>query len=116
MTNEEINEAVARKLGWTHDHAGWWAPVLSKPRPYATTPLPSFCERIEAAWEIVEHLAKENEHKGCGPIIYLMHDGQWIFRIGEMGKTLSENQDSAVAATAPLAICGAFLKLTGDPM
>ena len=87
MTDTELNESVARKLGWLR------------------TPLnefvPDYCHSIAAAWEIVEKLR---------PNIVLYDLGRkWVVSRScyeGIGETLGE------AATAPMAICLAFLKLT----
>jgi hypothetical protein len=51
MTNQEINEAVARKLGRE----------LSVPYLKGPTYLPNYCSDISAAWEILVE-------DPCGPL------------------------------------------------
>lgn len=94
MTSEEINEAVARKLGWKEDHGIWEYPGKSfrpTPRLYSTS--------IEAAWEIVDKFEDCQLQKRL--------DGSWncLLRNNESGISIER------AGTAPLAICLAFLKL-----
>lgn len=81
MTNQEINEAVARKLGY------------GTPTGNA---LPNYCTSIAAAWEIASHCAKFSVFKE--PDNY-----QWYC---DMNK-----QKVIKGDTAPMAICLAFLKL-----
>lgn len=55
MTNQEINEAVARRLGWEELHPNHG--LLSKKigaNQYVSGPIPNYCTDIAAAWEIVE--------------------------------------------------------------
>lgn len=82
MTDQEINEAVARKLGW-ESHPSY----IVKNRIDWKTPkggdrnkLPDYCHDIKAAWEIVEFLNSRN------------------YRI-------------ILKQAAPMAICLAFLEL-----
>lgn len=95
MTDQEINEAVARKLGYELVKPNWW----QFPKETGRGPVPDYCHSIEAAWEIllkVEYWSirtmkgREDEvlvELGFGPLV-----GCW-------------------ADTAPRAICLAFLKL-----
>jgi Phage ABA sandwich domain len=113
MTDQELNEAVARKLGWAQSSLlGWISPstqyrkpddvICQKPNP------PDFCHSIQAAWEIVEFMSSRRI-------------GTYLF--GGIGKawhcdlhTHPAGQDdpgvSQSAYSAPMAICRAFLKLT----
>lgn len=105
MDDNEINEAVARKLGWTKcEHStmekgeivpaiGWIKPNPIKPHFHEG--LPDYCHSIEAAWGIVEALDNDFAmFKGC--------NGGWVVNIkGELTK----------ADTALMAIALAFLKL-----
>jgi hypothetical protein len=104
MTNQEINEAVARKLGWTLSGGlGWMSPpiyrkpddvICQKPNP------PDYAGSIQAAWEILEYLCKH----GKPPIIWMCEDGEACisFKYDEMVTDI---------LPVPLAICLAFLKL-----
>lgn len=99
MTDSEINEAVARKLGWTyHEDATplcWEMPTTST--VYVKN-YPDYYHSIQAAWEILTD-----------------HCDTWeIYCNGStVDVTLSKNYDTAgrEADTAPMAICLAFLKL-----
>lgn len=107
MTNQEINEAVARKLGWEKNktlpdvtglgrpnNAHWYRDGIissvAAPAAYATD--------ISAAWEILTDRCQE-WHLDCK---------------GTVTATLRIDYEhlEAEADTAPLAICKAFLKLT----
>lgn len=113
MTDQEINEAVARKLGWNcvcNCHPGpsyscecfMYRCEISKPKDY--------CHSIAAAWEIpnIESLIR-------------LRDGRWSARFGDGASDGSYYEvgiysdydygEMAIADTAPMAICLAFLKL-----
>lgn len=87
MTDQEINEAVARKLGW--------APVPLSIEQV----IPDYCHYIEAAWEIVEFMRKNGR--------------DFNMSVDEGGFAIAWQYDEYIADadTAPMAICLAFLKL-----
>lgn len=88
MTNQEINEAVARKLGLV--------PTNGKAFQYDTR-IPNYTTSIAEAWEILtEHC--DEWHLDCR---------------GTVTARLKKNYVEAevTADTAPLAICLAFLRL-----
>lgn len=98
MTNTEINEQVARKLGWKAEIVGFVDdPIPGAPCQkvalYQNTP--DYAGSIQAAWEIWDHF---NEMATL-----TKHNGKWILSYGR--------RFSIEADTAPLAICLAFLKL-----
>ena len=98
MTDQEINEAVARKLGY-----GEYDPTFIENGKVVKGPKKDYCHSIEAAWEIVEHANKSLRcpvrfDKGEASRWYVSFDG-------------SPHDADAVADTAPMAICLAFLKL-----
>ncbi len=111
MTNQEINEAVARKLGWKQDYypeSGrsprlkfWFCPGHKCPDN-----LPNYCASIDAAWEVVDDLKREwNIH------IFGGLDGKyWHCDIYDHPAT-AKVHISESADTAQRAICLAFLKL-----
>ena len=118
MIDQKINEAVARKLGWScHEH-----PILEKndivmahgwvrPNPLKACfheAVPDYCHSIEAAWEIVEfvrHMQTDSQMKAALKCRLALHsDGQW--NMWFPGMSIGEEAD-----TAPMAICLAFLKL-----
>lgn len=107
MTNTEINEAVARKLGWTQIKCGdthCFGPMSMRwrsvdGRHFDT--FPAYSTSIEAAWEIVESLKMD---------FCLSRNGHWDCQFGPNGLGQPGLID-AVADTAPMAICLAFLKL-----
>lgn len=103
MTDQEINEAVARKLGWKEaGHLGWMSDstkykkpddvICRKPGP------PDYCHDIKAAWEIMLYVDKNGPDFNVGT-----NQNAWYVESNK--KILCE------AATAPMAICLAFLKL-----
>lgn len=140
MTDQEINEAVARKLGWTAlkviNHLGlrdefvgippkdqWSKHYIDPSKLKDRIPLcsvPDFVNRIEAAWEIVEHLQKQKTpfyvavgglmHNPCACGAY----EKWVYTCNIFDPTLKlELSVHAHADSAPMAICLAFLKLKG---
>lgn len=127
MTPQEINEAVARKLGWTrideccpgHSYGFGLPPGKVFDGEYIAPrdgeDIPSYCESIEAAWEIVDHCIK----KGFFILITYSPTRGWHCGINLMdgsaditsepfipNKTFQDRSDQS-----PMAICLAFLKL-----
>ncbi len=98
MSETEINEIVARKLGWkmTKDFQ-WWKYEgmlpLKYPRNYSTS--------IEAAWEIVQQFVA----KDISIDLSYQKDAGWRFHYGAMVGEIPRGE------SAPLSICKAFLKL-----
>lgn len=108
MTDTELNEAVARKMGWTLILDGvphWICPHC----PNAHIFNPDFCHDIKAAWEVVEKY-KEIEHEKETLFFQMAYldadkwDAGW-YRYQDCG-IVTQSAD-----TAPMAICLAFLKL-----
>lgn len=111
MTPEEINEAVARELGWTRcndedeGEIRWHSDRPLEPGTLGgtcTSELPDYCRDIKAAWEIVEY----------GEIGYEVHrypNSYFTATIRTKGLNIKEKAD-----TAPMAICLAFLKVCGS--
>lgn len=108
LSDQELNEAVARKLGWEehpypHGVKLWFHPI------YATLPVPvkDYCHSIAAAWEIIEILE-------TGWIFKLHHRIDWNaeFFHDEVTRHANDKRYATSSAdTAPKAICLAFLKL-----
>lgn len=102
MNDQELNEAVARKLGWRwsdkHDPLCYWFMPNGKCPPGGE--VPAYSTSIEAAWEIVERWPRYF-------MIYRDEYKKWRVGIG----TEQDFEELAIANTAPLAICRAFLKL-----
>lgn len=109
----ELNEQVARKLGWTNLHKFDVLPHLlgepngaksEYPNEDGIAKVPDYCGSIEAAWEIVEFIGKTHSMS-----MYWLgkEDGSRFWRVGITGKALED------ADTAPLSIVKAFLKM-GD--
>lgn len=57
MTDAQINEAVARELGWTVTHRGWWGKEGHPTEAFA----PDFCTDHNAAAEMREAVQKGNQ-------------------------------------------------------
>lgn len=105
MTDQEINEAIARKLGvkFGIESKQVGDTEIFTHRIY---PLPNYCHDIKAAWGIVEHLTKENKW------FRLENNDGWHFGPVELcGDELYIDEPEGIADTAPMAICLAFLKL-----
>ena len=95
MTDQEINAAVAKKLGWKqlgpmkHDPLN----VYLEKNGQRIEGIPDYCHSIEAAWEIVERyqywVGPDKEKWAVTTVL-----GIWL----------------AEADTAPMAICLASLK------
>lgn len=102
MTNTEINEQVALKMGWVRKSDRVWereAGVLRNP-----SELPDYAHSIEAAWEIVEWLHDNGGKMLWKPYFELGGSGNgWLCR-------MRMNPHEA-ADTPSMAICLAFLKL-----
>ena len=116
MTELEINETVAKKLGWiinkTSDYLPWYGRPNGPPESAMIRELPDYCRDIKAAWEIVE------KFKGMG--LFQTDAGHWYcvssFNLSEKSSDewyfrAEDNEYGMLANTAPLAICLAFLKL-----
>lgn len=108
MTDQEINEAVARKLGWTQlfrsDNIGRIETAGKKnPEDDFNTTVPDYCHSIEAAWGVVEYLQAHGYIFGISnnPI-----EKNWHCAIRH-SKSLCEEWGN----TVPMAIALAFLKL-----
>jgi hypothetical protein len=107
MTDQELNEAVARKLG--AEKVYWTAQAYKDGKldwkPYSTA--------IEAAWEIVEYIFNE----GLAVDFTSEYRGKWfevqINKQKDLGDGLYEHERfwTGEADTAPRAICESFLKL-----
>ena len=98
MAASEMNEAVAKKLGWLQRSDGWELPPMR-----GLFPLKDYCHSIEAAWEIVDYL-KANKISFDLNMSMFETDDIWEARM--RGPIIW-----AMAQTAPMAICQAFLKL-----
>lgn len=107
MTDQEINEAVARKLGWTdiHKEESLNYALVGKVHEVLAL-IPDYCHSISAAWEImdkyrlalksVSHQWHVTANVGCP---------SWI------EEKTCECGTCEKGDTAPMAICKAFLLL-----
>ena len=105
MTPEQINEAVARKLGWTNSDypvKGWLKRFYKGPegeKEYYLDEPEDYCRSIEAAWEIIGSLKCDWEMKTTSyGIDFTIFDDAGEF-------------PSAVEDTVPMAICMAYLRM-----
>ncbi len=105
MTPQEINEQVARKLGWVFTTTERWR----SPEPNVSLTIyepHNYCTDIKAAWEVVESLHPQH---GIGLTQHLQPPYGWSCT---MWTAMTQEPDFTVRAdTAPRAICLAFLKL-----
>jgi hypothetical protein len=109
MTNQEINEAVASKLGWRVAHGlgcmGVGTLITKPDGTISMTDVPDYCTDISAAWEIVIKSFKS---------FYLFWDkctDTWFCKWDNQRRPMEGCRYTAEADTAPMAICLAFLKL-----
>ena len=115
-SNQDINEAVARKLGWiapTHKRNS--ASIYPNGQPFTeykwhrdkkfVDQVPDYCTQIAAAWEIVEFVKTT---KRFVQIWSPMGEKHWVCHIEQNGDLIA----GAGADTAPMAICLAFLKVS----
>lgn len=108
MTDQEINEAVARKLGrkkldrpdYSLDHPYSW-----KNERGGLMDVPDYCHSIEAAWEIVKRM-----NLNCHVVSIVCEVKTFYVQFVNWG----EIWNGPVATKAPMAICLAFLKLNKD--
>jgi Phage ABA sandwich domain len=108
MTPAEINEAVARKLGFLVFEAPYNPDgMLVKDSNGIINKLPAYSTSIEAAFEIVEFVAKQSLYfqlDSWQDAEHSLWTAEFVNKEGEI-----ESDDSA--DTAPMAIALAFLKL-----
>lgn len=119
MTDQEINEAVARKLGFVRKDCERLSTLhwhCSNDHCYADRMLPNYCHSIAAAWEIIESIItdgdKQMKETGCSST------PSFALRMGPVGVFHCDLGNSGEAGwyqpTAPMAICLAFLKVNHD--
>lgn len=103
MTPQEINEAVARKLGMN---------FFVDTTKDCEAMVPDYCHDIAAAWEIVDYIALNSKDILLRFRIEKYKNltkAGWYTEAGGMGGdfTISEDQNEVL----PMAIVNAFLKL-----
>lgn len=112
MTNQEINEAVARKLDLNPHFFGLGpngqaSNMITRSNGFSEA-LPDYSTSIEAAWEIVEHLRKlPTAVSQYAFEIHAAPNGYFAYITGPTWKQVVKGETD----TAALAICLAFLKL-----
>lgn len=107
MTDQELNEAIARKLGWTKHQDGQWNRSHELGGEVVMFgAFPDYCGSIQAAWEIVEHVQKRW-------IVHVMGglNGKYWHCDMRDHPAVNKVYVSESADTASRAICEAFLKL-----
>jgi hypothetical protein len=112
MTDQEINEAVARKLGKTLIDIPERGPMIDM--HYGAGNIPDYCCSIAAAWVIVENIRKDRDKT-----IFLSLKGHHACcRISQESYSFDPDNDLANAENVcdngnplPMAICLAYLKL-----
>ena len=119
MTDQEINEACARKLGHYVDHE--LQMMIPKEERCMekilgfNKPIPRYCHSIGAAWEIVEHkpTVYSQQYQEDFDFCLQLVDRQWQAGWHKIHWDCESEEwiGLTVAATAPRAICLAFLKL-----
>lgn len=104
MTPAEINEAVARKFGWTRcnkeeeGEVRWHYDKPLNPKTFGgqcRSELPDYCGSIQAAFELLSHFDYLEITKG--------KKTDWLVKSG--------TPECSYAKTLPEAICLAFLRL-----
>lgn len=104
MTPEEINEAVARKLGWSPPGPPPDSPTWKKPDGSYDF-VPDYSTDIKAAWEIVDKYISESGWD------FSLVGGERYGGIWQANFLHDQILISHEALTAPMAIALAFLKL-----
>ena len=99
MTNQEIDEQVARKLGHPSEVGCDCGDSICNEQ-WQKVPPKNYCTDIKAAWEIVDKM----------PWFCLSKDEGDKWSVWDMPGT-EEAETICSADTAPMAICLAFLKL-----
>lgn len=110
MTNEEINIAVARKLGWKECGCAPEHRAAHKAYMPSKHTMPSYSTSIEAAWAIAEKRQMVLTHLRIVPSD---REAFWRWKVEiQIGPAhLEDAFVYAEADTAALAICEAFLKV-----
>lgn len=103
MTDFELNEQCARRLGWMEakSNLGWLKPLTPTSDTLTIQQLPNYVGDIGAAWEIVRELQKQGKKIS----IHAWPDYTYTVYIRD------GNGEEIEAVTAPRAIVMAFLEL-----
>lgn len=102
MTDTEINEAVARLLGWEEGPNNLWRRGLDDMPQHG---LPNYCHSIAAAWEVVPYLTSKG-----GYLVVSVYEDHVKAEV-EIWVNDNPIQTGALSETAPMSICLALLKL-----
>lgn len=105
MTDQEINEAVARGLGWTYNNKSeplcWKSPG---DKACYLSDVFDYCHSISSAWEVMDTLTRE-----CGSVDLCWMAGSKKWNCNFM-KDFTKEFMHVQEDSAPKAICQAFLK------
>lgn len=114
MTDQEINEAVARKLGWTCDpdqerHKPPYRLWSHKDgRVVTALEIPNYCGSIEAAWEIVEYWLNSK----IGFRTFALRRSNTSYWYAQFQQENNYKIYDQIDAICPMAIALAFIKIT----
>lgn len=96
-----------KKVPSTDDPAGWcWLAPHGSTRASTTESIPRFTTDISAAWDVVEKLKENGVY-----VILCVLENDYQCELDKI-KVNERAYDSAIAETAPLAICRAALLAT----
>lgn len=107
INDKDLNEAVAKKLGWICDETGTWLKDGIYHHDEPGKNFPDYCHSIEAAWEIWEKLRDQNYDLQ----LFSSWDRREIVCFNATYKADIGKNFQAECDTAPRAICEAFLRL-----
>lgn len=112
MTDQEINEAVARKLGWEEGPGDQWRrDVFDMPKHG----LPDYCRSMTAACEILNRHSSIKAGDRTYQFILVWHAAGWVAGWADMSEAHNRIYGTEICTAwdpeIPKAICLAFLKL-----
>lgn len=107
MTNQEINERVAKLCGWEHIKSDsnpnlmYWAKFNGM--AYSGS-VANYAESLDACREFMETLSKEERYEY----------GNWIMNIKRFDTLYGGNRITALITVTALERCEAFLRMKGQ--
>jgi len=105
----ELNVKVAERLGYSRAKDGWWDHPDDSKLSFHESRTPRWADRIAIAWELVEEINLFREHRLQQVSFHIEAKEVWLWVVVNLER---EEWMSDPCATAPLAICLAFLKAT----
>lgn len=103
MTNQEINERIAKMCGWTREEYGakfWRSPNYQFENQFA----PNYTESLDACREFIEQLHGTDRDDFCSEVLKLDRlETKYEFEFWW-----------AMISLTPLELCEAFLRLKGQ--